>query len=406
MRLLPSDPDVATIVARIQKADINLQPEFQRGEVWSTSKKQKLIDSILRDWHVPPVHVIEVKGSAQQEVLDGQQRLVSIRDFVNDEFPIDGKTEPYSADVAALDGLRYSELPIEARRKFDRFTIRVFLITDYDASEPGELFYRLNQPASLTAAEQRNAFFGPARQQVKDLVLLMESRGISKSFLGFSNARMAYDDVLARLCCSMEEGTLFEKITAAKLASRYRSETPFEESIIQQMESALSLMANSRPFVQKEVRFNKATLFSWLWFVKEIQKIDVPAITPKLVGSYIGYFETSKEHFLSAERENDSPVTVGYKSTLPPQLMGQLIYVYNDRSTARVADVASVVYRDIVTWILFAAFLVSTAKPLQSKDERLNVLLSLLDDTERLRYMSVDALIEDIATIFQNRVYR
>jgi uncharacterized protein with ParB-like and HNH nuclease domain len=71
MRLLPSDPDVATIVARIEKNDINLQPEFQRGEVWSTSKKQKLIDSILRDWHVPPIHVIEVKGSGQQEVLDG-----------------------------------------------------------------------------------------------------------------------------------------------------------------------------------------------------------------------------------------------------------------------------------------------------------------------------------------------
>ena len=59
MRLLPSDPDVETIVGRIKNGDIDLQPEFQRGEVWSKLKKQRLIDSILRDWHVPPIHVIE-----------------------------------------------------------------------------------------------------------------------------------------------------------------------------------------------------------------------------------------------------------------------------------------------------------------------------------------------------------
>src|SRR5262249_53423944 len=55
----------ATIVSRINSGDINLQPHFQRGEVWSEAKRQKLIDSILRDWRVPPIHVIEVKESAK-----------------------------------------------------------------------------------------------------------------------------------------------------------------------------------------------------------------------------------------------------------------------------------------------------------------------------------------------------
>lgn len=396
MRLLPSDPDVATIVARIQKNDINLQPEFQRGEVWSTSKKQKLIDSVLRDWHVPPIHVIEVKGSAQQEVLDGQQRLVSIRDFVNGEFVVDGTTEPFNKDIAALNGLHYSELPTESRRKFDRFTIRVFLITDYDASEPGELFYRLNQPVSLTAAEQRNAFFGPARQQVKDLVLLMEEKGISKAFLGFSNSRMAYDDVLARLCCSMEEGTLFEKITSAKLASRYRSETAFGQRIIKRVENALSLMAESKRFVRNDVRFNKATLFSWLWFVKEIQDITTPEITPELVGSYLSYFEGSKEYFLTSDRENGSSIN-DHMTILPLQFVSQLVYVYNDRSTARVADVASVVYRDAVIWILFTAFLISKNSASHLRNRRLNVLLSFLRNPDvDLRGLTAETFIEGL----------
>ena len=58
MRLTPSDPDIQTLILRIQSNQIDLQPDFQRGEVWPTPKKQRLVDSILRDWHIPPIHVI------------------------------------------------------------------------------------------------------------------------------------------------------------------------------------------------------------------------------------------------------------------------------------------------------------------------------------------------------------
>src|SRR5580693_1376269 len=110
MRLIPSDPDVETIVGRIGSGDIDLQPEFQRGEVWTRLKKQRLIDSILRDWHVPPIHVIENPNTRKQEVLDGQQRLVSIRDFVHGEFPVDGTLEAHDDEILALNSLRYAQL--------------------------------------------------------------------------------------------------------------------------------------------------------------------------------------------------------------------------------------------------------------------------------------------------------
>jgi uncharacterized protein with ParB-like and HNH nuclease domain len=152
MRLLPSDPDVETIVSRIRSGDIDLQPDFQRGEVWGRPKKQRLIDSILRDWHVPPIHVIENRKTRKQEVLDGQQRLASIRDFVEGLFPVDGNTEPLDPAIRDLDGKYYKDLPEEWHRRFNQFTIRVFRIVDYQASEPAEIFFRLNQPASLTGA--------------------------------------------------------------------------------------------------------------------------------------------------------------------------------------------------------------------------------------------------------------
>jgi hypothetical protein len=52
----------------------------------------------------------------------------------------------------------------------------------------------LNQPTSLTGAEQRNAFFGPVRAQIKEFVEALEKMGLGKEFLAFSNSKMAYHD--------------------------------------------------------------------------------------------------------------------------------------------------------------------------------------------------------------------
>jgi hypothetical protein len=128
MQLQPSDPDIQTIVGRIRSGDLDLQPEFQRGEVWSVAKKRRLIDSILRRWHVPPIHVV-IEEDGRQVVLDGQQRLASIRDFVNGEFKVDGSIEPADPSIERLGGLRYESLPPDVRRSFDQFTIRVFRLS-------------------------------------------------------------------------------------------------------------------------------------------------------------------------------------------------------------------------------------------------------------------------------------
>lgn len=93
MKCETSNIEIETIYHRIINGDINLQPDFQRGEIWPILKKRKLIDSILRGWKIPPIHVVH--GSfAIDEVLDGQQRLAAIRDFLEDRFTVNGMLEP------------------------------------------------------------------------------------------------------------------------------------------------------------------------------------------------------------------------------------------------------------------------------------------------------------------------
>jgi len=350
MRLLPSDPDVETVVSRIKSGDIDLQPEFQRGEVWSRTKQQRLIDSILRDWHVPPIHVIENPKSNRQEVLDGQQRLAAIRDFVEGRFPVDGSTEPVEPQIEALDGKYFQQLPEEWRRRFNQFTIRIFRIVDYQPSEPAELFFRLNQPANLTGAEQRNAFFGPVREQIKRLSGSLDDARLSKRLLAFSNLRMAYDDVLSRVALAVERKSLAEKITAADLTALYRKDSPLSAETTNLIGGAIKVLANSIDGSTVLLpKFNKATLFSWLIFlVRGFLSGNLSQPDLDLEG-FLSFFEKKSDMALF-ELEPEGRLVAG----LAPA--HRLFSIYEIRSSARVADVSSVILRDAVIWLVFEDF--------------------------------------------------
>jgi hypothetical protein len=357
MKLLPSDPDIQTIIARIKNGDLDLQPNFQRGEVWSDSKKRRLIDSILRDWHVPPIHVIETAHKLQ-EVLDGQQRLVAIRDFVDGLIRVDGRIPPYDRDIEAAAGCNYQTLPATLRRQFDQFTIRVFRLVDYKPEEPGELFYRLNQPTSLTAAEQRNAFFGPVRGQIKALAERLPDYGLSESFIGFSNSRMAYDDILAKLCISLERGTLREKLSASAITERYRNDKPLSAMDVHRVEAALHMLGEVSK-TNAQPKFNKATFFSWICFCLRLLAEPAQKSSRSSLSSFLRWFE--------AERLMRG---IGILDDDAPGQISDLIQVYNDRASARVADVFSVIARDVILIVLYGYFLERNGSSLEGKQLR------------------------------------
>jgi hypothetical protein len=371
MRLLPSDPDVETIVSRIKSGDINLQPGFQRGEVWGKLKKQRLIDSILRDWHVPPIHVIENPHSRKQEVLDGQQRLVAIRDFVAGQIAVDGTVEPHEEGISSLDGLFYQQLPDEWRRRFNQFTIRIFRIVDYRPSEPGELFFRLNQPTSLTGAEQRNAFFGPVREKIKGLVEDFSGRGIEKDVLGFSNSRMSYDDVFARLALAIERKTVAEKITSSDLADLYRQEEPLQSGTIDLIHTTVELFASAKRVASHSPRFNKATLFSWLIFLVR-GHLHGYRLPKNDLSQYLEFFQSVRSQTLHVADTSTRLLDRNFGA-------GSVFAIYESRSAARVADVSSVVLRDAVLWLVFEQFVRISKTAAIPNSINIQIVLSAFD---------------------------
>lgn len=70
-----------TIIRRIKNNTIKLAPDFQREFVWDKKRKSQLIESMVLKIPLPMFYVSEDKNGIW-EVVDGLQRLSTIRDFV------------------------------------------------------------------------------------------------------------------------------------------------------------------------------------------------------------------------------------------------------------------------------------------------------------------------------------
>lgn len=358
MKCSVSELEIETIYNRIIEGDLNLNPDFQRGEVWTVTKKKKLIDSILRGWRIPPIHLIE-NDTYIDEVLDGQQRLVAIRDFLNNEFYIDGSIAPLDLKIKSLNKKRYKDLDLNIQRKIKKYSLSIIRLTDFLPEEPAELFYRLNQPATLTSAEQRNSYIGETRNQIKNLVDYFENLGADKDTVGFSNSRMAYDDILSKFCYALEERSIKKKITSINISEKYRNDDPFDNEIMERAKESMSFFINSSKlgkikFKNQKLNINKATLFSWLIFShRNMSKMSLDDMS-----ELIYTFEYGRD--LVKGKIKDREILSEYNKLLnmfeDKSYLHTLFLIFNQRASMGSTDANSILYRDLILEIYFMEY--------------------------------------------------
>src|ERR1700733_5110899 len=125
-------PQIAEFVAK--KRLVNLQPEYQRRRRWDRRKQSRLIESLLMNVPVPPIFLYETDLS-RYEVMDGQQRLVSIVNFYQGELQLT-KLKAWSD----LNGFSYSDLPDRLKRGLDRRRISAVILLAESATPKGISF--------------------------------------------------------------------------------------------------------------------------------------------------------------------------------------------------------------------------------------------------------------------------
>ena len=133
---------------------LELQPDFQRREVWAQSAKIMLIDSILNDIPLPKIFLAKTikGGSVHRVVIDGQQRISTILSFLRDEFALE---PPY---YGPFSGKRFSDFDEVEADKFLRYRIDFNEADNPSDREVRNVYMRVNKyTVPLTRQELRRA---------------------------------------------------------------------------------------------------------------------------------------------------------------------------------------------------------------------------------------------------------
>lgn len=153
-----ADMNVADYCAAMDRSEIVVNSTYQRSDrVWPDSARSYLIESILLGFPVPKfyLHVITDPKNRKsfKEIVDGQQRSRTIRDFLNDKLAL-SKT----LDTEELRGLRYSTLPEDWQGKFLSYMLSVDQFIAATSADVRQVFRRMNSyTVPLNPEELRNA---------------------------------------------------------------------------------------------------------------------------------------------------------------------------------------------------------------------------------------------------------
>ncbi|MCP2231847.1 DUF262 domain-containing protein [Erwinia aphidicola] len=199
------------------KEYINASPKYQRRHRWDIKKRSQLIESFLMNIPVPPVFLYE-NNYNQYEIMDGRQRIDTLRSFMNNEFPLRG-LEFWKE----LEAKRHHDLPQIIQRGLARRTINAVVLlaeTMKDSNDDMDirkiLFKRLNTGGvQLNPQELRNALYpGDFNELVSKLSrypTFTEAWGIPDSNSDENN----------ELSQKLIKNTLFKSMADCELVLRY-----------------------------------------------------------------------------------------------------------------------------------------------------------------------------------------
>lgn len=135
--------------------ELVLSAPFQRNAVWTNLQKSYLLDTVLSGLPIPELYMQDVGNEAGEEkhvVVDGQQRIRAVLDYVLGNFSLDGD------DVTKQwRGLKFDHLSIEDKKSIYnyKFVVRI-LPSNLKEEDIRAIFARLNKNVvSLTDQELR-----------------------------------------------------------------------------------------------------------------------------------------------------------------------------------------------------------------------------------------------------------
>lgn len=147
---------IIEIYQKLQSGKLNKSPDYQRKKVWRRQHKFEFIDTILKNFPFPEVYlapekVDTLKLELTEQIVDGQQRLTTIQDYINGE------------DVFAQDAgvPLFKQLSTEQKEDFLNYEVSVRYLKNATIEQIKEIFQRINRTDyALNKMERFHAVWG------------------------------------------------------------------------------------------------------------------------------------------------------------------------------------------------------------------------------------------------------
>lgn len=259
----PREYSIRELFDSHKRGETVLSPKFQRRTVWEYKAKSYLIDSIISGFPIPRIFIRESTNldmTACREIIDGQQRLKAIFDFLNDGFKI---SKVHSKEYG---GMCYSELPDEIKKSFLKYPISAIILIDVDDNTVFDIFARLNTySVKLNSQELLNSqYFGIYKQLIYNLAQEYRTFWVESKILSEKNISRMED---AKLVSELLSVIIEKKITTTsfeqskKLYAAYDDEFDEATSIESNFKQTLDLFSKVYPENFADTAFSKAPLF-------------------------------------------------------------------------------------------------------------------------------------------------
>lgn len=162
IRITQKNFSIREIYLQIEGEELDLAPDFQRSFVWKMPQQVRLIESILMGIPLPAFYFNQDKHGAQQ-VVDGVQRLTTIKRFMSNQFPLKDDDLISLKDVK---NLTYDKLDSATKRRFSNTQIVAYIIEPQtpDALKY-DIFNRVNTGGSPLSAQEIRHCMSKARSR-------------------------------------------------------------------------------------------------------------------------------------------------------------------------------------------------------------------------------------------------
>ena len=278
MNVEPINYRVDALVEALDNGSLLRNDEYQRGEAWTPVQRASFIDSLFRQYPLPAffLHEIHRPGldktvSKKWEIVDGQQRLYALRDFVKGKFSLLDVSDrsklrlPKSvrSKPAPWAGKFYNDLSQELQAQFNGTELSVFVILPGALDdEIRDLFIRLQSGTALTRQQIRDAWPGSVGPFIEslagklnkpssvELFGLVDKRGQRSEDEDQRDLHVADRQLAAQLLrifvARANDPYAFPSISATELDSMYHELTDFARNgaVAEQFKAALKSTAD------------------------------------------------------------------------------------------------------------------------------------------------------------------